>query len=274
MSDSAGGKTGLHPRRAEATVRHIPHMDESSPPREDKSTSYTVGLTVLLMVALIVAAWALKRNAADHPQPETTDPAVPAGPVRAAASGTVTPSIPVGDDGKAKSDYQVVTDCRLEDDAANDGDTFRVVTPQGAHLFSLYWVQAVQMNGGSPESIREFMDHFSLKTEDRLRDLAVEGRDFTLNLLRAVPFRLVTKWEKDPADGAFLCFVYASAGDAAKPSLQNIALLLVQNGLAIIRPCSHPLPEMDTTAGDFHNQLTAAEGEARRLLCGGWAGKE
>ena len=255
-------------------MRHIPHMDESSLPREDKSTSYTVGLTVLLMAALIVAAWALKRNATDHPQPQPTDPAVPAVAVRPAASGTVTPSIPVGDDGKAKSEYQVVTDCRLEDDAANDGDTFRVVTPQGAHLFRLYWVQAVQMNGGSPESIREFMDHFLLKTEDRLRELAVEGRDFTLNMLRAVPFRIVTKWEKDPADGAFLSFVYASGSDAAKPTLQNIALLLVQNGLAIIRPCNHPLPEIDTTPGDFQNQLTAAEAEARRLRSGGWAGKE
>ena len=63
-------------------------------------------------------------------------------------------------------------------------------------------------------------------------------------------------------------------GDAAKPALQNIALLLVQNGLAVIRPCNRPLPEMDTTAGDFQNQLNAAEAEARSQLCGGWATKE
>ena len=246
-------------------------MDEPTPPREDKSTSYTVGLTGLLMLVLIIAAWALKRNAASHsqspPDSASTDSVKP--PVK----GSV-PSIPLGDDGKPKSEYQVVTDCRLEEDAANDGDTFRIATPQGTHLFRLYWVQTVQMNGGSPENIREFMDHFSLKSENRVREIAVEARDFTLNMLHAVPFRIATKWEKDPADGAFLCFVYASGGDAAKPALQNIALLLVQNGLAVIRPCNRPLPEMDTTAGDFQDQLTAAEEEARRQLCGGWATKE
>ena len=247
-------------------------MDESTPPREDKSTSYTVGLTVLLMLALIIAAWALKRNAGSHSRTEAPDSAA-AVLARPPVSGSP-PSIPLGDDGKPKSEYQVITDCRLEDDAANDGDTFRIATPQGTHLFRLYWAQTVQMNGGSPESIREFMDHFALKTENRVRELAVEARDFTLNMLHAVPFRIATRWEKDPADGAYQCFVYASDGDSAKPALQNIALLLVQNGLAIIRPCNRPLPELDTTAGDFQDQLTAAEEAARRQLCGGWATKE
>ncbi len=78
-----------------------------------------------------------------------------------------------------------------------------------------------------------------------------------------------------PAKSKFLSGqVYASDADAAKPALQNIALLFVQNGLAIIRPCSRPLPEMDTTPGDFLNQLTTAEIEAKRLLCGGWAANE
>ena len=253
---------------------HIPDMDEITPPRDDKSTSYTVGLTVLLMVVLIIGAWALKRNAADRTQPQAAESGAAGSPGRGAAHGTAVPSIPVGDDGKPKSEYQVVTDCRLEDDAVNDGDTFRLTTPQGSHLFRLYWAQTVQVNGRSPESIREFMDHFSLKTEDRLRELAVEASDFTLNMLRAVPFRIVTRWEKDPADGAFLCFVYASDTGAAKPTLQNIALLLVRNGLAIIHPCNRPLPELDTTAGDFQDHLTAAEAEARLMLCGGWATKD
>ena len=249
-------------------------MDEPIPPHQDKSTGYTVGLTLLIMTVLIIAAWALKRNASERVVPHSAEPAAAGGQSRPATKGTATPSIPLGEDGKPKSEYQVVTDCRLEDDTANDGDTFRLATPQGSHLFRLYWAQTVQMNGGSPESIREFMDHFSLKTEDRLRELAVEARDFTRNMLRAVPFRIATRWEKDPADGAFLCFVYASDADAAKPRLQNIALLLVQNGLAIIRPCSRPLPEIDTTAGDFQDHLTEAESEAHRQLSGGWAKKE
>jgi endonuclease YncB( thermonuclease family) len=247
-------------------------MDDTNLSREDKSTSYTLGITLLLMAVLIIVAWALRRNAAGHAAAGSL-PAVAAaaGPTRPVTAGQT--SIPIGEDGQPKSEYQVLTDCRLEDDAANDGDTFRVATPQGSHLFRLYWVQTVPMNGGGPEAIREVMDHFGIRTEDQLRELAIEARDFTRNTLRSVHFRLVTRWEKDPSDGAWLCFVYASDSDPARPALQNVALLLVQNGLAVIRPCNRPLPEPDTSAGDFHNHLAAAEADAKRTLSGGWARK-
>ena len=249
-------------------------MDDLHPTREDKSTSFTLSITLLLMAALIIGAWMLKRNAADHAKPAPADPAVAATDLsRPASTGTSPLTIPVGNDGEPKSEYEIITDCRLEDDPANDGDTFRVATPKGSQLFRLYWVQTVQMNGGSPAAIREAMDHFGLKTEEQLRELAVEARDFTLNTLRSVHFRLVTRWEKDPVDGAWLCFAYASDGAPDRPALQNMALLLVQNGLAVIRPCNRPLPEPETSAGDFQNQLTAAEADAKRTLSGGWAGK-
>lgn len=243
-------------------------MDDDISPREDKSTSYTMTLTVLLMAGLMIAAWALKRNAGEHnpaPPPVQTDK----GPL----PGAATPTIPVGDDGKPKSEYQVLTNCRLEEDPAAEGDAFRVHTPQGSFRFRLYWVQTVPVNGGAPPLIREFMDHFEIKSEERLREVAAEAREFSVNLLRSVHFRVITKWEKDAA-GAVLCFVYATDSDPARPALQNLALLLVQNGLAIIRPSTLPLPEMNTTPGDFQNQLSKAESEARRLLCGAWAKKD
>ena len=225
------------------------------------------------MAVLIIAAWALKRNAADRARPAPANSVAAEAPRPAAGSAAALPSIPLGNDGKPKSEYQVLTDCRLEDDPANDGDTFRVATPQGSHLFRLYWVQTVQMNGGSPAAIREAMDHFGLKTEDQLRELAVEAKDFTLNTLRSVHFRLVTRWEKDPAEDAWLCFAYASDSAPLQPALHNMSLLLVQNGLAVIRPCNRPLPEPETSAGDFQNQLAAAEDDAKRTLSGGWARK-
>ncbi len=243
-------------------------LEDDLPRGEDKSTTYTLSITLLLMAGLVIAAWALKRNAGDKSPP-------PLQPEKAqSVSGAgATPSIPVGEDGKPKSEYQVITNCRLVEDPANDGDTFRVHTPQGTFLFRLYWVETVPLNGGSPDLIREFMDHFELKTEDRLRELAAEARDFMVNTLRSVHFRVFTKWEKD-ATGAVLCFAYAMDSDAASPGLQNLAELLVQNGLALIRPSTLPLPEPATTPGDFQNRLTEAENEARRLLCGGWAKKE
>jgi endonuclease YncB( thermonuclease family) len=246
-------------------------MDEPYTPREDKSTSFTLSITLVLMAVLIIVAWVLKRNAGDHGAPAAPNQPAAAGPAHPAAAGSAAPSIPLGEDGQPKSDYQILADCKLEDDPANDGDTFRVLTPRGSFLFRLYWVQTVQLNGGTPEAAREAMDHFGLKTEDGLRELAAEARDFTLNTLRSVHFRIITRWEKDPADNAFQCFAYASDGAPSQSTLQNMAFLLVQNGLALIRPCNRPLPEPATTAGDFQNQLSSAEAEAKRTLSGGWA---
>jgi endonuclease YncB( thermonuclease family) len=245
-------------------------MEELTRPRDDKSTRFTLTVTAVFMVVLIVAAWLLKRNAADRGKPADNTAAAPAAAPKPSTANSL-PGIPIGDDGAAKSEYEVITDCRLEDDPANDGDTFRVATPHGSRLFRLYWVQTVQINGASPEATREAMDHFGLKSEESLRDLAVEARDFTLNMLRSVHFRLVTRWEKDPVDGAWLCFAYALDTSTPQESLQNVALLLVRNGLALIRPCGRPLPEADLSAGDFQNQLTAAESEAKQSLSGGWA---
>ena len=242
-------------------------IEDDTLTNQDKSTSYTMTLTVMLMAGLMIAAWALKRNAGEHnpaPPPLQTD--------KTPQSGLPTPTIPVGADGKPKSEYQVLTNCRLEEDPAVEGDSFRIQTPQGSFRFRLYWVQTVPVNGGNPELLREFMDHFEIKTEDRLREVAAEAREFSVNMLRSVQFRLVTRWEKD-ASGSILCFVYVSDGDPEHPALQNLAQMLVQNGLAIIRPSSRPLPEDKTTPGDFQNALSNAEAEAKRLLSGGWARK-
>lgn len=272
------GKPDCIPARLRALWAPAPYptlMEESKQPREDKSASYTLSITLLLMAVLVIAAWVLKRNAAGHNKPAAgNDPAGPAaGATRPPGHATGAPSIPLDTEGQPLSEYQVITDTRLVDDAAADGDTFRVNTPQGSHLFRLYWVQTVQMNGGSPESIREATDHFGLKTEEHLRSLAVEASDFTQSLLRNVQFRIVTRWEKDPAEGAYLCFAYAVDHALPPPGLQNLALLLVQNGLAVIKPCNRPLPEPETSAGDFQNQLSEAEAEAKRTLSGGWASR-
>lgn len=240
-------------------------MMDDYEPREDKSTSSTLTVTLIFMVVLIIMAWALKRNAADR--------TVPGAPAQTdGAAGNSGPSLPVDERGQPRSDYQVIDRCQLEDDPVNDGDTFRVLTPQGSFLFRLYWVQVVQFSGDTPEASREAMDHFHLRTEGDLRDLAVQARDFTLNTLRGLPFRIVTRWGRDPGDGAYYCFAYAAESAAAGAVQHNLGLLLVRNGLALIRPSKFPLPNSPSSKpGDFHNDLLAAQEEAKNRHTGGWA---
>jgi endonuclease YncB( thermonuclease family) len=245
-------------------------MMDDYEPREDKSTSSTLTVTLIFMVVLVIMAWALKRNAADRAVPGAPAP-LGAGEARG-SGGSAGPSIPLDGNQQPRFDYQVIDRCQLEDDPANDGDTFRVLTPQGSFLFRLYWVQAVQVSGDTPESSRDAMEHFHLRTEAELRDLAVQARDFTLNTLRGVPFRLVTRWEREPGGEAYYCFAYAAESAAAGAAQHNLALLLVKNGLALIRPSKYPLPNSPATKpGDFHNDLLAAQEEAARTHTGGWA---
>jgi endonuclease YncB( thermonuclease family) len=243
-------------------------MIEEPEPRADKSTSSTLAVTLIFMAVLIIMAWALKRNAADR----NYAAAPSAGSAhRTPAGSSGGPSIPVDEQGRPRSEYQIIDRCTLEDDVANDGDTFRVLTAQGSFRFRLYWVQAVQLHGDTPETSREAMDHFLLRAEGDLRDLAVQARDFTLNTLRGVPFRIVTRWERDHAKDAYYCFAYAGETSAPGAAQHNLALLLVKNGLALIRPVNRPLPDAVSKPGDFHNDLMAAEEEAKTTLTGGWA---
>ncbi len=251
-------------------MRFALSMDDAPTRGPDRSTSYTFALTLIFIAVLVIVAWVVQRNAKNH---ETT-PVINGKPGLLDSSPHVgpdgSPRIPIDDEtGKPRSTYQVLTNCRLEDDPGNDGDVFNIVHPQGTHRFSLYWVSTVKVNGGSPESAREFADHFGIQTEDRLRSAGGDAAEFTTNLLRNRPFRIATKWEKDPT-GNFLAFVYLDDGSTG---LQNLALLLVQNGLAMIKPCSRELPEEKLSAGDFHNLLTMAEDEARRTPAGAWAHK-
>ncbi len=246
--------------------------DDDPPPRlTDRGTSFTFTLTLVLIGVLVMAAWLLKKNATTRTGPILATAPAPAdqsAPAHLTADGS--PRIPLEDQtGRPRSTYQIITNCRLEDDPANDGDVFKVWHPQGTHRFSLYWVNTIKTTGGSPESAREFADHFGLQTEDGLRSAGAEAAQFTNNLLRNRPFRVATKWEKGPA-GHYQAFVYLDDGATG---LQNLALLLVQNGLALIRASSHELPEEKISAGDFHNLLLKAEEEARSNGSGAWVNK-
>ena len=245
--------------------------DDLNEPREDRSTSFTLTLTLVLMAILVVLAFVLKKGAAPRERPSpAAEPAAETAEAPTAEAGG--PRIPVGSDGKPLSDYQILTSsrggCSLVEDAGNGGDTFRATTPEGTHRFRLYWARTVAVNDGDPRTARDMIDHFSLPDEDRLRQIAKEAGDFTLNLLRLRPFRIITRWEKEPDDDAFLCFVYIDDGEGG---WRNLSTLLVQNGLALIEPCDRPVPEPRVSAGDYQNELTKAEDEARQTKSGAWA---
>lgn len=243
---------------------------------QDKSTRFTLAATGILLTALIILGWSLSRTAAAkrgstplQGQPAASGGALPPPPLPAVSPKDAAPVIPLDAAGKPMFQYQIITDTALLDDPANDGDTFLVKTPEGTRRFSLYYADAVETDGGQPESSREMAATFGFDSEEPLRSLGVEARDFSLNLLKSMPFYVVTRWEEAQEENSFYAFIYLKDPDKGRIDLSQ---WLVRYGLAMIRPCGRDSPD-GTHAEQYVGRLKLEETRSRNEGHGAWARK-
>ncbi len=241
---------------------------------QDKSTRFTLVATGILLLALLLIGWLLsrtasaRRSAAAAAQPtagvEAAGPSVTVPPLTGAA--VPAPSLPLNADGQPMAEYQVITEISLLDDPANEGDTFLLKTPEGQHRFCLYFVDTVETDGGQPEAARDMAGYFGFDSEEPLRALGLEAREFSLGLLRANEFRVVTRWEKNPADDAFYAFIYLKDPEQG---LINLAQWLVRYGLARIVECDRAQPD-GLSAPQFRDLLMEEEARSKAEAHGAW----
>lgn len=247
---------------------------------QDKSTRFTLAATGILLAALIILGWSLSRTAAAkrgasqaQGQSQSLAPAAAGAPLPppqpAGTAKEAAPTIPLDPSGKPMFQYQVITDTSLMDDPSNDGDTFLVKTPEGARRFSLYYADAVETDGGQPASSQEMAANFGFDSEEPLRSLGVEARDFSLNLLKGMPFTVVTRWEEAPEENSFYAFVYLKDPDKGRVDLSQ---WLVRFGLAMIRPCGRDCPD-GTPAEQYVERLKIEENRSRTAGQGAWGRK-
>jgi len=238
---------------------------------QDKSTRFTLFATGILLMALFIMGWLLSRTAAVRKEASTAPVIVvptPAAPVPVApVEKTPPPSLPLDDAGTPRAAYQVITEATLADDPANDGDTFLLKTPEGLHRFCLYFVDTVETDGGQPEATRDMAAYFGFDSEEPLRNLGVEAREFSLSLLRASAFRVVTRWEKNEDEDAYYAFIYLKDPDKG---LINLAQWLIRYGLARIVPCERDQPD-GVTAAKFRDLLVEEEARSKAEAHGAWS---
>lgn len=240
---------------------------------QDKSTRFTLGITAAFIAILALVGWGLKKRV---PTREAAPPAATVAesfeePSEIPAGGDPPPSLPLDSSGKPVAEYEVLTGCQLLEDPGNDGDTFLLRTPEGDHRFCLYWVDAMETDGGQPEAARRMAQHFGFASEEPLRDLATEAREFSLRLLRAFPLRVVTRWEPQPEERAFAAYVYLMQPENQPPI--NLSEYIVRHGLAMIRPANGVLPD-GTPPDRFLQILRRGEAEARQENRGGWKAQD
>lgn len=241
---------------------------------QDKSTRFTLVATGILLLALLLIGWLLsrtataRRGAAGAAQPAgVVEPTVPAAPVPVPPEATTPPpALPLNAEGKPVADYQVITEVSLLDDPANDGDTFLLKTPEGQHRFCLYFVDTVETDGGQLDSARDMAEYFEFDSEEPLRALGLEAREFSLRLLRTNGFRVVTRWEKNPDEDAFYAFIYLKDPEQG---LINLAQWLVRYGLARIVSCDREQPN-GMSALRFRALLIEEETRSKAEAHGAW----
>ena len=247
---------------------------------QDKSTRFTLFATGILLLVLFILGWLLSRTATAR-----RESALPATPPPAAATAVAAvpavpddrplppPSLPLDANGQPRFEYVVLTDVTLMDDPANDGDTFLLKTSEGTHRFCLYFVDTVETDGGQPEAARAMAAYFEFDSEEPLRALGLEARDFSLRLLHASAFRVVTRWEKSADEDAYYSFIYLR--DPDKGEFVNLAQWLVRYGLARLVPCERDQPdgEQGLSAPRFREILVEEEARSKAEAHGAWSRK-
>lgn len=233
---------------------------------QDKSIRSTLFATGILLLGLVLLGWMLSRRAGARREGVALAAAAPGAVMRPAAAAVPTPTLPLKADGRPVAAYQVLTEVSLENDPGNDGDTFVVKTPQGPQRFCLYFVDTVETDGGQPEAARDMAGYFGFDSEEPLRALGLEAREFSLRLLRASAFRVITRWEKNVEEDAFEAFIYLKDPEVG---LINLAQWLVRYGLARIVPCERDQPG-GPTAQEFRALLLEEEARSKAEAHGAW----
>jgi endonuclease YncB( thermonuclease family) len=170
-----------------------------------------------------------------------------------------------------KARQQILTNCHLRPDAANDGDSFCVTTKSGEYRFSLYFVDAPDLNLGGIEQVRAHSAYFGNLTEEQLHLVARSAREYVVRELADRPFDVITRWERAPEESpnhevTCRAFVYLNS-HSGEP--MNLSALLIQEGLATVCSCDEALP--DRCPGDtFLNDLRNYEQRAIGLKKGAW----
>lgn len=196
------------------------------------------------------------------PPPKRGTAAVP----KARVVEDVAPEMP-----KEKTRQQILTNCKLKPDISNDGDSFSVLTRSGEYRFSLYFIDAPDINFGTLQDMKNHSAYFGDLSEENLRTVSRDAQQYVAKVLQNRKFDVVTRWERAPEESpnrevtcrAFICF----RDDEGR--VVNLASLLVEQGLATICATNESLPD-GTDADRYITKLQKVEELAYNQHRGAW----
>lgn len=170
--------------------------------------------------------------------------------------------------------YETYRNCTLVSDRTNDGDSFRVLFPDGRkEIVRLYFVDSPESDfrtyrGGETNHRRIQEQAASLGgiTPEHAVDIGKEAKSFTLKHLAKAPFTIYTVWDSPFRDRRYHALVELSF--SGKPRFLHE--LLVEKGYARIHTKGTSMP--DGTSKRIHeNHLHKLQNNAKSANVGVWA---
>lgn len=235
---------------------------------------------VILLIVAAVVLWAIDQqkgqpqydSSSGRPPKTSTKPAPPPGRAsptsgeKATKGGTSSGSV------SRRGRYEIYRNCSLAADKTNDGDSFRVLLPDGRQeIFRLYFVDTPESdfksyrNGeNNHDRIRDQAAYFGTDAEAAV-EVGKKGKHFTLDLLGKRPFTLYTEWDSPFRDQRYHAFI--EVNDGGKP--RWLHELLVERGFARLKTKPAELPN-GTNADSHRRYLENLQASARKARSGGW----
>ncbi|WAC19500.1 hypothetical protein OVA24_19940 [Luteolibacter sp. SL250] len=229
---------------------------------------------VLLIIVAAVVMWALdqrKSGPEEGPRPQRNEK-VSANPPPSSKPLPSGKTAGRPGTGHREGRYELHRNCKLAADNSNDGDSFRVLLPDGRReIFRLYFVDTPESafksyrNGeNNHQRIREQAEHFGITSEEAV-EVGKDGKQFVLGLLGKRPFTLHTEWDSPFRDQRYHAFIEVE--DGGRPRWLHEVLL--EKGFARLKTKPADLPD-GTKAASHRRHLEALQSAARKSRTGGW----
>ena len=168
---------------------------------------------------------------------------------------------------KAEQDkFEILENCSLVANPANDGDSFHVSHEGREWFFRLYFVDSPESDEHLEDRLKEQGEVFGLKPEDVLK-AGKKAKKFTAESLGRGKFTIYTKWkDAKGASGMKRYFAFIRKGK------EDYAEILVENGWARVYGASDVTPE-GKSVNETYGKLKALQRKAKAGHKGAWTSK-
>jgi endonuclease YncB( thermonuclease family) len=179
------------------------------------------------------------------------------------------PSVPTGSTKPIRDSFEQFPAVTLVQTPDNEPDTFKVnLGTAGEHVFTLYFVDALETNFKQTKRIKEQSAHFAGATTEAIVETGRDAMKTVQQELGTRPFRLLTRWEKHPETQRYLALVLVQLENEQWTYLGD---LLLRQGFARVQGISTPLPDDSRALEDYNAELRTHAKFAKDRRLGIWA---